>query len=73
MAYLVSYSFPYACVARTVRRRRKPHYRDNASMYDFINIFTEDAKTLRYGQKIDVETNAGALAAWISTHKRKFL
>jgi hypothetical protein len=48
-------------------------YRNNASMYDFINIFTEHAKTLPTGQKIEVETNAGALAAWISKNKRKFL
>jgi hypothetical protein len=48
-------------------------YRKDASMYDFINVFTEHAKTLPIGQKIEVETNAGALAAWISTHKRKFI
>jgi hypothetical protein len=48
-------------------------YRANASMYDFINIFTEHAKTLPYRQKIEVETKAGELASWISTHKRKFI
>jgi hypothetical protein len=30
-----------------------------ASMYDFVNIFTEYAKGLPDGQKIDVETKAG--------------
>ena len=46
--------------------------RDNASMYDFVNLFTEDAKGLPDGRKIDVETKAGSLASWIAENKRKF-
>jgi hypothetical protein len=46
--------------------------RDNASMYDFVNIFTEHAKGLPDGRKIDVETKAGSLASWIAENKRKF-
>ncbi len=46
--------------------------RDDASMYDFVNVFTEHAKGLPDGQKIDVETKAGALASWIAENKRKF-
>jgi hypothetical protein len=48
------------------------NWRDGASMYDFVNIFTEYAKALPNGQKIEVETKAGALASWISQNKRKF-
>jgi hypothetical protein len=33
---------------------------------------TEHAKDLPDGQKIDVETKAGALASWIAENKRKF-
>ena len=54
-----------------VRVFRSP-MRDNASMYDFVNIFTEHAKGLPDGQKIDVETKAGSLASWIAENKRKF-
>ena len=41
-------------------------------MYDFVNIFTEHAKGLPDGQKIDVESKAGSLASWIAENKRKF-
>jgi len=51
----------------------RSEYRDDASMYDFINIFTEHAKILPYRQKIQAETNAGELASWISRNKRKFI
>ena len=47
-------------------------WRDNSSMYDFINIFTEYAKQLPHAQKIETETRAGELASWISQNKRKF-
>jgi hypothetical protein len=47
-------------------------WRDEASMYDFVNVFTEHAKLLPNGQKIDVESKAGALASWIAENKRKF-
>jgi len=47
-------------------------YRDNASMFDFINIFTEHAKELNPGKKIESEEKAGILANWIAKNKRKF-
>jgi hypothetical protein len=47
-------------------------WRDEASMYDFINIFTEHAKTLTNGKKIEAESRAGEFAGWISQNKRKF-
>ncbi len=48
-------------------------WRDGASMYDFLNIFTEHAKILPIGQKIEAESRAGVLASWISQNKRKFV
>jgi len=47
-------------------------WRDGASMYDFINVFTEHAKTLSNGKKIEAESRAGELAGWIAQNKRKF-
>ena len=47
-------------------------WRNDSSMFDFINIFTEYAKQLSYAQKIETETRAGELASWISQNKRKF-
>ena len=46
--------------------------RDNASMYDFVNIFTAYAKGLPAGQKSLWQTKAGSLASWIAYKKRKF-
>jgi 23S rRNA U2552 (ribose-2'-O)-methylase RlmE/FtsJ len=48
------------------------HWRDNASMFDFINIFTEYAKELSPAQKIESQEKAGILADWIAKNKRKF-
>ena len=47
-------------------------YRENASMFDFINIFTEYAKELNPIEKIAVEEKTGVLAAWIAKNKKKF-
>ena len=63
---------PFCLGGNEALRVFNSHWRDGASMYDFINIFTEHAKTLPNGQRIDVETKAGKLAAWISQNKRKF-
>ena len=48
------------------------HWRDNATMFDFINIFTEYANELSPAQKIESQEKAGALADWIAKNKRKF-
>ncbi len=50
----------------------KSNWRDNASMFDFINIFTEHAKELSPAKKIKIEEKAGVLADWIAKNKRKF-
>ena len=48
------------------------HWRDNASMYDFINVFTEHAKSLDPADRLHVEEKAGDLADWIVKNKRRF-
>lgn len=47
-------------------------WRDNATMFDFINVFTEKAKELSPAKKIEIEEKAGILADWIAKNKRKF-
>lgn len=48
-------------------------YRDNQSMFDFVNIFTEFAKTQPPRKRLATEEEAGKLANWIMANKRKFL
>jgi len=48
----------------------RSHWRDSPSMYDFVNIFTEHAKGLPNGQKIEVESRAGSLASWIAENSK---
>ena len=50
----------------------KSHWRDNANMWDFINIFTEYAKELDIQKKLEAERRAGEMAGWIARNKRKF-
>lgn len=47
-------------------------YRNNASMYDFINVFTAYAKGCEIAQRVQMEEKAGELAGWIEKNKRKF-
>lgn len=46
--------------------------RDNATMFDFLNVFTEYAKSCKPARKLDVEEKTGALAKYISDNSRKF-
>ncbi len=46
-------------------------WRDEASMYDLINIFTAYAKILSKEPKLELEAKAGDLAVWVSKNKRK--
>lgn len=48
------------------------NWRDNATMFDFINIFTEYANELSPAQKIESQEKTGILADWIAKNKRKF-
>ena len=49
-----------------------PH-RENATMFDFINIFTEYAQTRPIHERLEIEERAGVLAALIVKNKRKFV
>lgn len=48
------------------------YYRDNASMFDLINVFTEHANSLPSEQCIDIQEKTGVLADWIVNNKQKF-
>ena len=50
----------------------KTRWRDDASMYDFINVFTEYAKVCDMAEKIRIEAQAGELAKVIRENKRHF-
>ncbi len=46
--------------------------RDKATMFDFINVFTEFAKAQPVSERLEIEENAGALAKFIADNSRKF-
>lgn len=48
------------------------YYRDNQSMFDFVNIFTEYAHTQKPREKVYIEEKSGDLANWILKNKKKF-
>lgn len=48
------------------------HLRDGATIFDFLNIFTEYAKTCGGQQKLDIEERTGNLAKYIAENARKF-
>ena len=48
-------------------------YRDNPTMFDFVNVFTEHAKELSINSKLEVEEKTGALANYIHRNARKFM
>jgi hypothetical protein len=50
----------------------KSYFRDNQSMFDFINIFTEYAKTEQPREKTRIEEKSGNLANWILKNKEEF-
>ncbi|MCG6878138.1 MAG: DUF932 domain-containing protein, partial [Deltaproteobacteria bacterium] len=47
-------------------------YRENATMFDFINIFTEYAQEQPIYKRLEIEERAGVLAGQIVKNKRKF-
>jgi hypothetical protein len=47
-------------------------YRDNASMFDLINLFTEYAKTQPAPEKLAIQKRAGDLAEWVVKNQKKF-
>jgi len=46
-------------------------YRDQNSMYEWVEAFTEHAQTLPAEVQLEVEQGAGELTAWISDHKEE--
>lgn len=47
-------------------------WRDSATVFDFLNVFTEYAKSCPPAQRLDIEEKTGSLAKYISDNKRKF-
>lgn len=47
-------------------------YRDNASMFDLINVFTEYAKGVDHALRADIQRKAGNLADWICNNEKSF-
>jgi len=47
-------------------------FRDNATMFDFVNVFTEYAKSRAPAQRLEIEEKAGTLAKYIAENARKF-
>lgn len=50
----------------------KSHWRDSATIFDFLNVFTEHAKSCSPALKLEIEEKAGSLAKYISDNSRKF-
>lgn len=46
-------------------------FRDGAKVFDFINVFTEHAKSHTPSNKLDIEEKAGALAKFIANNSKK--
>ena len=47
-------------------------FRDKTTVFDFVNVFTEYAKTQRPARKLEIEERAGTLAKHIADNARKF-
>jgi len=61
-------TYPGKCASRVFNSP----YRENATMFNFINIFTEYAKDQPIHQRLEIEEWAGLLADRIVKNKRKF-
>lgn len=48
-------------------------FRSNASLFDFLNVFTEYANTRPPSQRLEIQTKTGALAKYIANNPRKFM
>jgi hypothetical protein len=48
-------------------------FREQASLFDFINVFTEHAKQARAAARMEIESRAGALANYIAANQQKFV
>ncbi len=50
----------------------KSPFRNNASAFDFLNIFTEYANHCQPAQRLEIQGKAGTLAKYIGENARKF-
>ncbi|MCP4579211.1 MAG: DUF932 domain-containing protein [Deltaproteobacteria bacterium] len=64
---------PKTFVGKYASRVFNSPHRENATMFDFINIFTEYAQTQSIHRQLDMEERAGVLADQIVKNKRKFV
>ncbi len=64
--------FPKTYSGKYASRVFNSPYRTNATMFDFINIFTEYAKDQPIHKRLEIEERAGILADQIVKNKRKF-
>ncbi|MFP3868995.1 MAG: DUF932 domain-containing protein [Desulfobacteraceae bacterium] len=48
-------------------------YRDGVTLFDFINVFTEYAKTQSLQKRLEIEEKSGALADWLVNNKKKLV
>jgi hypothetical protein len=48
-------------------------WRDQATIFDFVNVFTEYVKSCSPAKQLEVEEKAGGLAKYISDNSRRFL
>ena len=49
----------------------KSDFREKATIFDFINVFTEFAKTQGAARKLEIEEKAGSLAKYMAANARK--
>ena len=53
----------------------KSNYRNNQSMFDFINVFTEYAhsRNIEIDRRIEIEKKAGDFVNWVIKNKKKLI
>lgn len=64
-------SYPKIYALEHSKKVFESHWRNNHSMYDFINIFTEYANSFKHDitKKIEIERNTGEFVNWIRKNK----
>ena len=66
--------YPYHYGGKYSSRVFNSRYRNNQSMFDFINVFTEYAQSRQVtsvGRRLEIEKKTGELVRWIVEKKRK--
>jgi hypothetical protein len=67
--------YPYIYAGEFSSRIFESLFRDNATMFDFINVFTEYAhnKEIKTERRIQIEKRTGDMAKWIIDNKEKLV